>query len=596
MKLNRLLASLFGFFAFTAAAQLNSSVSVEGEYKPLVIETDRLNTFPSAFKFELPPVSLEYDYNGVVSDFRPGLLTMGATGRFTNSPYLHRRGYVDFRMGSYLDTRLDAKVYILNDSVNILSANIGFRSSSLFRPETPDNTFTRLPIRRVYDGKIGIDYSRLSGKDGLLKVTLSYRPEYFNYYGTSVPTSHLNPALTNLSIPTQTLNQGEAAVGFRSSTSMVSGWHAESSVSLMGFRRFWLPVEEGGYLPGGKETILKVGGGYAFNFGDFNALAVDAEGSFLFYPELNGVPERRNYGIINLKPGYRFVNNALSLTAGLDIAFSYDAMGKESGEKFGTAHLAPNIAIAYKSQNGIGISLAARGGVTPSTLHLREQFDSYCFPELFSTLPLYSPVDAKLGFDFGPFSGFSARLALRYAVAKNTPLGGWYQIYLGSPISHVINMNPDCITDPYSQTVDLSGLDVELDIHYSLGSLFAINFDGVYTPQSGTEGIFNGFDRPRWVLGASAEVKPWDRLKIKVGYNYRGVRNCYFWSTESRGKELSSYSLPDITDLNAEIRFKIIDNLEIYCKGENLLNNLPYSLPGLQNEGLAILGGLYFEF
>ena len=588
---------------FASKAQLNSSVEVEGTYQPLVIDTDPLATFPKSFKFELPTTNLEYDYSSIVTEFKPDILSMGVSGQGIDWPWKKRRGFVDFNMGSYLNTNLHAGCYLLNDSVNTLLADLKFHSSTLYREHRVPDTYTKPPRKRLYDGQIGLHYSRLIGSEGLFNAAVGYRAGYFNYYGTTIDRELLDPEEGGIHIPTQTVNNVNAKVGFSSSPSIIKGWHLEGGVNYLAYRRLYSPVTERLATSGDRETHLDLGGGYAFNFASYSAIAVDAKGDFLFYSDRQPLAlattdyKRHNYGIINLKPAYRFAKDELTIKAGVNITASYDAMGKEPGKHFGALHFSPDAVIEYKIPAGVGILLAATGGVTPSTLQLKETFNRYQMPWLLSTQPVYTPIDARLAINVGPFSGFTGSIGIRYAAAKNVPLGGWYQDYLGAYVKNpLLNQNMDFYLDPYTQSVNLHGFSFDLDLKYAYGTRVELAFNGNYTPQRGKLGIFNGFDRPRWIMSASAAVRPIDRLKVELGYEYRGVRNCYLWTQGLVRRQLEAYRLPDVCRLNARVTYSLLDNLDIYIKGENLLNQYTQLLPGLQSEGIVIAGGFYLEF
>ena len=74
------------------------------------------------------------------------------------------------------------------------------------------------------------------------------------------------------------------------------------------------------------------------------------------------------------------------------------------------------------------------------------------------------------------------------------------------------------------------------------------------------------------------------------------MRKCYDWSPFSIGRELTAYRLKDISDLNLKISYGLLDNLDIYCRLDNMLNRRVDLLPGLQSEGIIISGGIYWEF
>ena len=583
-------------------AQLNSSVNVEGEYEPLIIETTRLSTFPQGYKFELPSSELSYEFEGVVSDFRPDLLTMGVTGRQTSRAWRRNKGFLNFNIGSYLNANLHAGYYIAADSVNTLLGEFKFNSSSLYRIHGLPEQFAKPSRRELYNGTLSLNYTRIIGREGLFNAMASYRLDYFNYYGTVVEKNLPDSDISNFAAPSQTINSFEVSVAYSSSPSLVKGWHAEAYIDYFGYRSLYGPFTTHLKTKGDKETHLHLGGGYAFNFAENSAIALDAKGDFLFFSKpkeeivsLGINSKSRNYGIVALQPSYCMEKNELFIRAGVDLAVAYDVMGYEPDvAKF---YAAPDISIKYHSNKGIGLFLTATGGVTPSSLKLWQEFDPYRMPYLLSNKPVYSPLDAGIGLNVGPFAGFTGAVALRYAIAKNVAIGGWYQELLGSyPIN---TPGVTTITNPNFQTINLSGFGIDLNLQYKYGNMVEIGLNSTYIPQNGKRGIFNGFDRARWVVGANVAVIPVSKLRIEAEYEYRGVRNCYLWAPQELpgvNPDLLSYRLKDINNFGAKITYSILDNLDIYCSGQNLLNRRVDFLPGLQTEGIAICGGLYFEF
>lgn len=497
-KLKFLLGALLPLVSAPAFAQLSGSVSVQGEYEPLVIETERLNTFPAGYRFELPASSLEYESAGVVTDFRPDLLTMGATGRLTDWPWKKRRGFFDGRLGSYLDSRVHAGYYIVADTANTLSADLKFRSTAY-----GDGYALPGPERvRLYEGSLALCYSGFFGSSHSVRANI------------------------------------------------------EGDISA--------------YSAGRRESALCAEAGYAFRFAGHSSVGVDVRGDFLFPHSVS-----RNYGVVAVTPAYRFADRRFTVKTGLDIALAYDATGASKGEKFGTVHFAPDVTVQTRINRGIGVVLSATGGVMPSTMRLQSEADPFWSPWLFSPQPVYTPADLRGGVEIGPFGGFALSGAVRYALSHNVPLEAWQDFSFS-----------DC------RTARLHGFGVEADARYSWGSVVELGVTGSYTPQKGNRGIFNGFDRPRWVLEAEAAVRPVKKLKINVGYLYRGVRGYYEFAEGA----WTSARMPDITDLRARISFSLLSNLDIYVRGQNLLNRRVELLPGYGSEGIAVSGGLYLEF
>lgn len=584
----RMATALLAMLPAAAFAQLSGEVAVEGEYDPLVIETDRLNEYPVAYRFELPQITLDYDTEGRVADFNPTLMTMGVTGWNTRLGRRIPHGYVDFRMGSFLNTRLDAGYWILRDSVNTLSANLKFESTSLYRIHGVPDTFSEPARRKLYDGTLGLDYSRLVGRHGLFNAGVDYRCGYFNYYGSVYPYSTAPPPSTK--VPTQTVNQFGVRARFTSDPSPLRGWHAGASLGYMAYRDFTYPDYTLGLREkGDRETHLNLEGGYAFALSDISAITLDADADILLYPKRDirfpgyDVEGRKNYGVVSVTPAYRIGRGGFNLTAGLDLDLSFNAMGSAPGEKFGFFHVAPNVGVDYRTRQ-FGFYLTATGGVTPVTLAGMEMFDRYQMPMLVSTQPIYSPVDARLGLCFGPYAGFSADLTLRYAVANNTPMGGWYQALMNvyGPESDVWRVN-------------LHGASMGIDLRYALSGVLETRAEACFTPQHGKFGIFNGYDRPKVTADASVAVYPGRKLRVEAGYGLRALRRIYMPQADDPDR-LEGLKLRNMSMLRAKVGYMLWDTFELYIAGDNLLNRRIDILPGLQCNGIALSGGLYWEF
>ena len=91
MKATKILTIPALLSALTASAQYNPTVEVEGTYKPEVILQDRVNTFPERLRLGNTDSRLDYDMDGVVTDFAPLGVPMPATGwNDTRAPAISR--------------------------------------------------------------------------------------------------------------------------------------------------------------------------------------------------------------------------------------------------------------------------------------------------------------------------------------------------------------------------------------------------------------------------------------------------------------------------------------------------------------------------
>ena len=207
---------------------------------------------------------------------------------------------------------------------------------------------------------------------------------------------------------------------------------------------------------------------------------------------------------------------------------------------------------------------------------------------------MYTPIDAAIGAEFGPFGGFTAGAEFRFKHSMHVPLGGWYSTELnnGAPFDF--------------GRISTTGFSAGLKAAYSFGNIFSIRAEGSYQPQNGTKGYFNGFDRPRWIASAGLECNPVKPLTLGVAYRYRGVRYIYA-SRElptppgviiNGGGEREIYGtrLRDISTLDFSAAWQISPKLAVTFRADNLLDRHEEILPMLGSEGVTFYGGLSVLF
>ena len=590
-----------------AVAQLHGSVAVEGEYAPEIIDVERINQYPQQIRFDLPAGTLPYERRGIVADFTPSILTMGITGWRTLQPLPDTRGYVDLRLGSWLDSNLSAGYRALSDSVSRLDIALQFNSTSLWRSpqETPGTA--EHDRRQLYDGTLSADYVRSLGEHGIVDATLAYRLGYFNYYAS--------PVTAASGAPTQTLNNLRLHAGWGSAPDASGRWNAAAEVEYFGYRALYGSLEspEGGYpaLKGDRETRVELDGGYALDLGsDARSGIFELQGRLaaLFYGSrektelpgftLPGSPE--SYAMLTLNPRYTFERDNFLLRIGAVADITINASGSGGDDHYSLFHIAPDLRVDWR-KGGVGFHVSASGGSRLQTLSYLSRYDYYGLPALVSTQPAYTPLAAEIGLEAGPFSGFTAGLAWGYDVTLHTPAGGWYQAMLGTPVAGLEGI-PSPLYSTSGKGVDLHGMQARVRLAYRSGTRFELSAEGRYTPQNGRKGVFDGYDRARWNLTASLMWRPVDKLRIDASWLYRGVRNIYMYGLSrvvgqvAPEETLYGFRLPDLTDLQAGVTWTAHDRLDIGCHVYNILNRHTTLLPGLPSEGICVAGGLTLRF
>lgn len=602
-----------------ASAQYNQSISVEGKYVPEVFRLDRINTFPKAVKFSLESRPLSYDSKSVPAAFAPRLLPLPATGWRADRFFSDKRGYLELGAGSWLNTTLSAGYRFMQTPQTTVGVRLQHNSTSLWKPKlsplTADNRMER------YDETLGVYGKHDFAGKGTLSGAVDWHIGNFNYYGYN-PTWYAALPDEKMAAPTQTLNDVSARFTWESPSRHDDiSWMAGAGVRYFGYRSAY-----GAYIPyignpsvlddpmlgryhGGRETDISLNAGIIFPSSSGSAFGVDLDADIMLYagetPD-GGFPVNvpDDYGVVKLTPYYSFTRNRLKVRVGAEIDFAFNAGDQD--DRYNFLHVAPDVKVDWTS-GPVSLYVHLLGGSRLNTLAGNWQHDYYQQPWLNSSRPVYSPLDGSLGATFGPFAGFSAGLDFAFRVTRGEYLGGWYmarmnyadEVFPGLP--EEIDGNPVSYSYAPVSGVNMHGFSLGAHLGYDMGRVLSLKARGTYQPQNGSKGYFNGYDRPRLTALVSAETNPWRELRLKLEYEYRGVRTAY---TQGRyadnvmadSRVLAGYRLPDLCYLNFGASYGITDNFTLWLQADNLLNRHDAILPGLPQQGVRVAGGFGVTF
>lgn len=597
------------------SAQLHENVTVEGHYVPEIIRADRINVFPSAFTPRFDGGRMEYELNGVPASFRPAVVAMPATGwRSIRSIDTHR-GYVDFQAGSWLNTSLSAGYRIVDTSSTLFGVTLQHNSTSLWKPKLSEGASD--VKRESCDESVGLYASHVFSGAGRLDASLRYHVGCFNYYGYHAP---LYPQDVEVNAPTQTLNDIDFRAGWRSLLTAVPSvsYYTNVGVRYFGYRSLYLPRVSMERIKGLRETDFSVEAGVRAPWADGSSAGVDVRFDYLGYSGGKEVvfagqslPGIDDYGMLTLTPSYDFTKGLLQIHVGADIDLAFNA-GPE-GSRYSLFHIAPDVRFALR-RGGFGMSLDLLGGSELQTLASQWQLDYYQMPRLATTRPVYTPLDARLGIEAGPFAGFAAGVSVAWKSTRRVSQLGWYTVMLdyGTRVAPGVGIGSGEVPR-YSLDADglsISGVSLGAHLDYDPGKYVRLHGDVNYQPQDGKRGYFNGYDRPRWILRAEGVLTPVKPLSVTLSYEYRGVRNIYGNTLPARpgaggnvsvdGSSLSpslmSMRLPDLTLLGLSASWSFTDSFSVSLRGDNLLNRHDALLPSLPSEGVSITAGLQWLF
>lgn len=578
---------------------LRGTVNVDGKYLPDVIRQDRINTLPRVYSFNLESSRLDYEQKGVTTPFAPSFLPLPALGWQTSREISDSKGYLDVNLGSWLNSSVSAGYSILDSRETDLSVWLQHNSTSLFKPHMSEEA--KDVTRKRFDEVIGVRFSHAFSNVGRLSANFGYHLGYFNYYGYYSPQ---RPITGDLCVPTQTLNDISARLRWDNPVDNELRYNAAVGVRYFGYRRAYLsvPFEPIQSFRGEKETDVDISGGVSYAFDEKSSLGADLRLDFLGYDTPLWREETiDNYSNISLLPYYRFTRGQLDINIGAHLDFTFNAGPK--GDRFSAFHLAPEVKFDFKS-GPAGLYLHLLGGNRLNTLARAAQENYYGCPALLSTNPEYSPLDARLGINFGPFSGVKAGLSFAYKYTRHYQFPMLYMLYLNTPDMQADGYRADMLN---GRGVDLKGWSIAANINYSLADIFSVGIEGSYQPQNGDKGYADGPDRPRWLLLTQASLRPIKPLMLTLQYRYRGVRNAYIPTvriSDIPGAHFSSdefygyraFRLPDITDLSFRAAYDINKMFSVSLQADNILNRKVMYLPDVKTEGISIIGGVELRF
>ncbi len=600
----------------TATAQLHESINVEGKYVPEIIPAQRLNIFPASLDPRLESFNMAYEEGSVPASFMPMAMPMAATGWNTTRSISTRRGYLDLGAGSWLNSTLSAGYRIIDNESTLARIRLQHNSTSLWKPALDEYSAIK---RWAYDESIGVYASHVFRGAGRLDASLDYHIGNFNYYG------YVNPyECGEYEAPAQTLNDVSLKIGWRSPLKANASpqYHAALGIRHFGYRDMHALTRTGliASTPGLRETDISLKARFSMPWGNGSTAGIDASLDVLAYSGLESdgdsyVPALwdpscpDNYGMLTLTPYYSFKRGQLDIRIGADIDLAFNAGPSES--RYSLFHIAPDVNLDYRT-GPVGLYLHLRGGSELQTLASLWQLDYYQMPALANTRPVYTPLDAKFGLNFGPFSGVSFSAEAAWKSSNRIPLRGWYQTMLDYGFEDIPGLSrPEGASvysmDPYGMSV--RGFSLSASAAYDPGRIGSAKASVSYQDQNGKKGYFNGYDRPRWILDVEGSLNPVKPLTLTLGYSYRGVRNIYahcyvpvqsgVTAVDGGGSSIptsAALSLPDLTLLNFSARWAFSDDFSVWVRADNLLNRHDAVLPMLPSEGLSVTGGISWLF
>lgn len=564
-----------GLLAVAAYGQrITESVTVEGRYKPDIIAADRLPLLPSAMALTAPESPMTYDRKGTAAAFVPDALSMPATGWRATKAYDTSKGYIDLRLGSWLNSSLSAGYAAINSDDTRLNVWLQHNSTSLWQAWKEDaETGQPAADRRFrYDETIGADLSHRVFGAGTVKAALQYHLGYFNYYGTLQGPEKDD----HITAPTQTINDVYARVGWTGETYGRLAYSAEADVRHFGYRSMYTPLLIDVYpweysrTKGARETVVNVAGEVWFKSSVFGLQSSDRGwkiGTGLKYSGvLNAVGNDVNR--LEATPAYTVGGRNYSLRIGANVA----VVGNGEKTRF---RIAPDV--RFSARKGMtAFSATVGGGTHLRTLAWMHTMDYYSSPGTGCYEAAYSPLDIRLALQLNPGGRWTFGVEGMWNTTLDETFGGLYQAFLNHKWWSSI-----APSGMYPASGRIAGFGIGVNAGYEFCRYLSLKGRASWQPQDGKKGVLNGFDRPELTADIAAESRPMDALTLRLDYRLRAKREL----------------LPgNLSRLGLSADYRITDRISVGLELDNILNRHEEYLPGLALEGFNAMAGINIKF
>ena len=555
-----------GIPAMALAQRITESVTVEGHYTPEIIPADRLPLLPAPMTLAAPESPMSYDRTGVTAAFAPAALRMPSTDWRAGKAYDTSKGYIDLRMGSWLNSSLSAGFTAISEEATRLDIYLQHNSTSLWQAWKGDESkgIPAADHRFRYDETIGAELSHHVRGAGTLTADAQYHLGYFNYYATSTRSNENG----HEKAPTQTINDVYARVGWRGENFGKLTYCAGADVRHFAFRAMYIPVIEGPapyrYLrtQGARETAINVGGDIEYSLSGSSGNGSSIGTGVRYSGVLNSMGNDVNR--VEATPGYTFIGRNHSVRIGVNLA----AVDNGVKTRF---RLAPDL--KFSARKGVtAFSAAIGGGTHLRTLAWMHEMDYYANPGIECYEAAYSPLDIRLALQFNPGGRWTWGVEGTWNTTLDETFGGLYQALLDNDLNRY---------DGYPASGRIHGFSLSVNAGYEFSRYFMVRGKGSWQPQDGSKGILNGFDRPKLTGELTVESGPTERLSLRIDYRLRAKRQ---------------FGLARISRLGFSADYRITDRISIGAELDNLLNRHEEMLPGLPLEGFNAMGGVQIVF
>lgn len=563
----------------TALAQddLTKEIVVDKDYVPVEQKAVKLKAKPVMVK--IAPTSKELSYSDKVSPVATGngLYILSPYGYKTAPDYLSTRGYLHYGVGSFLNMAGDAGYRIIDNDKTRLSIALSHTSTWSGKPLLPSGD--KDLKQRFYRELARIDFLH-AFKSLTLTADIHYKYAYQNYLA--------NIGTTEVKMPESKANE----IGFNVMGKRNPGSSIDCHVGL-GLNYFSIKQNSIRDFDS-HETHLNLNAGVSSDWENVSRIGIDASIDYLFlglnneialasfasrsiviggYNSLRKTFDGDGRGIFAVTPYATIQQGNFTARLGAKVQLGI----KEGGFK-----VAPDVRFdLHNTSRSVGAFVSLNGGLRLNDYATLFNADRYLQPcEQYVTTN--TPIDARIGLNFGPFSGFKASLWAGYSVTKDA-------------YDWVIASN----NEGYNAYIfhDVKGFGYGASLSYSYGSILEASAGISATSNDADKGYYTGLLRSDFDIDARIRFSPIKPLSITV--EYRGLLDVNFYQFTRNSAEnwsLAPYSKENAHILSLAARYKINNLVAVWASANNLLNKEYRLTPVVYEQKFNVMGGVSLSF
>ncbi len=652
-NISRMKATCLAMLAVLIAGAEQPDLTKQIELEKEVVIVEKKATKKNRLPTVVPPtevsapLKLGFSDRTVLSDVPADIPTMMPYGYRTLHNFSTARGYFVFGGGTAADFTGSAG-YRLVDTDNT-RLGIWLQHNSTWAATNPTRTvrvgdneyFGAMEIgdkakQKFNDNLFGIDLDHNFGF-GRLNAAARFHIDQFNYYGGMKSNLRTPADIGTTVIPTHDWNSFKQNY---TAAELSAGWDGtiEQSANALDYHAC-VDFGYAGYSKalsifndkGAREVDIKLNLGAAYTFNDVHGVSLDITAE---HNNFNNRAKTTATGIdtefnklgkwlLTVAPRYRYTGGNVTLRAGVNIDITNnDAEIYRGAPK---VRFSPQLDFDAALGRGLGFFATVWGG--RSMGRISEFHDIYRYYNPNTVLATnFTPVDARVGFNIGPFAGFSARLYGGYGMTKLDNNAG--RTWLACTVDHEYDMSVcNALYGGAIENIvaDYAGMYFGAELNYKYRSLLEASVKVMYAPQDddfdGGHGyidplslsiapflnrsgkFYSGYTIDEYGSGFVANIDvaahPVNKLTVNLGLDVRTDRGYFLPALQSSamGSVVFAEGLDNIINLRAGARWQFNKTLAVWLNGDNLLGKR-YDLfvPGMGSQRFAVMGGIALNF